>query len=39
MQYIPAPDFPTGGVLSKDGELLEAYRTGRANCACAQGGN
>ncbi len=29
MQYIPAPDFPTGGVLSKDGELLEAYRTGR----------
>ena len=29
MRHIPAPDFPTGGVLSKDGELLEAYRTGR----------
>ena len=29
MRHIPAPDFPTGGVLAADAELLEAYRTGR----------
>ncbi len=29
MKYIPAPDFPTGGVLAVDGELLSAYETGR----------
>ena len=29
MQYIPAPDFPTGGILSGDGELIQAYETGR----------
>ena len=29
MTHIPAPDFPTGGVLARDGELVEAYRTGR----------
>ena len=29
MRFIPAPDFPTGGVLARDDELLEAYRTGR----------
>jgi len=29
MQYIPAPDFPTGGILAVDGELLSAYETGR----------
>ena len=29
MQYIPAPDFPTGGILAGDGELLQAYETGR----------
>ena len=29
MRYIPAPDFPTGGVLARDGELFEAYQTGR----------
>ena len=29
MQYIPAPDFPTGGILSGDGELMQAYETGR----------
>ena len=29
MRYIPAPDFPTGGVLSGDGELRSAYETGR----------
>ena len=29
MAYIPAPDFPTGGILAGDGELLQAYETGR----------
>ncbi len=29
MQYIPAPDFPTGGVLLADSELEQAYETGR----------
>ena len=29
MRYIPAPDFPTGGVLAGDGELTQAYETGR----------
>ena len=29
MQYIPAPDFPTGGILAADGELTQAYETGR----------
>ena len=29
MRHIPAPDFPTGGILSGDGELLNAYATGR----------
>lgn len=29
MKYMPAPDFPTGGVLIKDDELLKAYETGR----------
>ena len=29
MQYIPAPDFPTGGILAADGELVQAYETGR----------
>ena len=29
MQYMPAPDFPTGGVLARDGELVQAYETGR----------
>lgn len=29
MQYIPAPDFPTGGILAGDGELVQAYETGR----------
>ena len=30
MKYIPAPDFPTGGVLLRDDELKTAYETGRA---------
>jgi DNA gyrase subunit A len=29
MRFIPAPDFPTGGILLKDGELKQAYETGR----------
>ena len=29
MQVMPAPDFPTGGVLVDNGEIAEAYRTGR----------
>ena len=29
MQFIPAPDFPTGGILAGDGELMQAYETGR----------
>ncbi len=29
MAVMPAPDFPTGGVLAKDGELVQAYETGR----------
>ena len=29
MQSMPAPDFPTGGILAADGELLSAYETGR----------
>ena len=29
MRFIPAPDFPTGGILAGDGELLQAYETGR----------
>lgn len=29
MEHIPAPDFPTGGILFKGAGLLEAYRAGR----------
>lgn len=29
MEHIPAPDFPTGGVLLADSELKNAYETGR----------
>ena len=29
MRFIPAPDFPTGGILLKDDELRQAYETGR----------
>ncbi len=29
MKHIPAPDFPTGGILLKDDELVLAYETGR----------
>ncbi|EOT44260.1 DNA topoisomerase IV subunit A [Enterococcus columbae] len=29
MQYIPGPDFPTGGILQGTKELAQAYETGR----------
>ena len=29
MERMPGPDFPTGGLISKDGELQQAYETGR----------
>ena len=29
MAVMPAPDFPTGGVLARDAELTQAYETGR----------
>ena len=29
MAYIKAPDFPTGGLLAADDELIQAYETGR----------
>lgn len=30
MQFVPGPDFPTGGILVGRSRLLEAYRTGKA---------
>ncbi|ANG61903.1 DNA gyrase subunit A [Marinobacterium aestuarii] len=29
MEYIPGPDFPTGGIINGRAGILEAYRTGR----------
>ena len=29
MQHLPAPDFPTGGLLAANEELYQAYETGR----------
>ncbi len=29
MQYVPAPDFPTAGIIYGAGSILDAYRTGR----------
>ena len=29
MRHSPAPDCPTGGILAGDGELIQAYETGR----------
>ena len=29
MQFLPAPDFPTGGVLLDNDEIRTAYATGR----------
>lgn len=31
MTYIPAPDFPTGGILMGRSGIRNAYRTGRGN--------
>ncbi len=31
MQFIPAPDFPTGGVIMGRGGIRKAYRTGQGN--------
>jgi DNA gyrase subunit A len=31
MQYIPAPDFPTGGLIMGRGGIRKAYKTGRGN--------
>ena len=32
MEYIPAPDFPTGAYIMGGGGIKKAYRTGRGNC-------
>ena len=29
MQYIPGPDFPTGGIINGAAGIVQAYRTGR----------
>ena len=29
MEYIPGPDFPTGGIINGRAGIIEAYRTGR----------
>ncbi|MGH2322882.1 DNA gyrase subunit A, partial [Enterococcus faecalis] len=29
MEYIPGPDFPTGGILHGKAEIKKAYETGR----------
>ncbi len=31
MNYIPAPDFPTGGIIMGRGGIRKAYRTGQGN--------
>ena len=31
MEYIPAPDFPTGALIMGRGGIRKAYRTGRGN--------
>lgn len=28
MQYLPGPDFPTGGIIANRSDLVEIYRTG-----------
>ena len=33
MQYLPAPDFPTGGIIVNPGDLEAAYETGRGRIA------
>ncbi|WP_043532210.1 DNA gyrase subunit A [Litchfieldella xinjiangensis] len=29
MEYVPGPDFPTGGIINGKAGILDAYRTGR----------
>lgn len=29
MEYIPGPDFPTGGILQGKAEIKKAYETGK----------
>ena len=31
INYIPGPDFPTGGIIMGRGGILQAYRTGRGS--------
>ncbi len=31
MQYVPGPDFPTGGIIMGRAGIIEAYRTGRGS--------
>ncbi len=33
MQYIPGPDFPTGGIIMGRSGIISAYRTGRGKIA------
>ena len=35
MKVMPAPDFPTGGVICGYRGIKEAYHTGRGNSFCA----
>ena len=30
-QYVPAPDFPTGGIICGRAGIVKAYQTGRGN--------
>lgn len=32
MEYIPGPDFPTGGLIIQSPEIKKAYATGRGRC-------
>ena len=32
MDYIPGPDFPTGGLIIRSPEIRRAYETGRGRC-------
>ncbi len=39
IEYIPGPDFPTGGTIVEPAEnILEAYRTGRGSFDCGSNG-
>lgn len=34
MRYIPAPDYPTGGIIMGRQNIRQAYRTGRGGVVC-----